>query len=199
MGREERPQGPEGGGERGRGGEAKREGWSGRSDATLDSETEEDDWGHALLTSSSRGTQESGARGLRVVARDGRSDGQNVTSTKDNEGETRGHHGARRDQGDKKGGRRGWEGAEPWGVGGNSGGPEASGVEPDPHGVEREEGDRKASRVEENPREGPPWSGGGDQIVSGRLDLPMRGRGGRVVPGQLNPQRRGRGSRVMAG
>ena len=59
-----------------------------------------------------------------------------------------------------KGGRRGWESDDPWGVGGKSGGREASGVGPNPHGVEWEEGGRNASGVEKNPRrvrQGVPW------------------------------------------
>ena len=70
----------------------------------------------------------------------------------------------RREQGGKKGGRRGWEGAELLGVGGNSGGCEASEVDPDPHRVEWEEGGRKASRVEENPGRGCQGVGGGVEL-----------------------------------
>ena len=63
-----------------------------------------------------------------------------------------------------KGGRRGWVGAEPWGVGGNSRGCDASGVDPEPHGVKWEEGGRKASGVEENPRRGHPGVGEGVEL-----------------------------------
>ena len=61
-------------------------------------------------------------------------------------------------------GRRGCKSADPWGVGGNSGGCEASGVDPEPTGVEWEEGGREASRVEENPRRGCHRVGGGGSI-----------------------------------
>ena len=98
--------GPRAVGRGGEGGEAKIEGWSGGSDTTSDAETEEDDWGHTPLTASPWGTQESGARGLRGDARAGGSDGRNVTSATADEGETRGRHGARREKGGKKGGRR---------------------------------------------------------------------------------------------
>ena len=126
--------------------------------------------------------------------RAGGSDGQKVPSATANKAETRGRHGARREQGAKKGGRRGWERAEPLGVGGNSGGCEASGVDPEPHEVGGEEGDREASGVEENPGGGATeWERGG-QIFSGRIYLPRRGRGGRIVPGRLDPQRKGQGS-----
>ena len=46
----------------------------------------------------------------------------------------------RKKNGGEKGGRRGWESDNPWGVGGNSGCREASGVGPDTHGVEWGEG-----------------------------------------------------------
>ena len=56
VGRGKRLQGSEGGGRRGRRGRRKR-GMERGSDATSDAETEEDDWGHAPLTASPRGTQ----------------------------------------------------------------------------------------------------------------------------------------------
>ena len=77
----------------------------------MDAETEEEEWGHAPLTASPRVTQEIGARGLREDTRARGSDGQKVSSAMADKGETRGRHGARREQGDKKRGRRGWEGA----------------------------------------------------------------------------------------
>ena len=117
MGGGERPQGPELGG---------------GSDATSDAETEEDEGDHAPLTASPWGTQEIGERGPRGDARAGRSDGGKGTSATADGGETRGRHGAWREQGGGKGGCQGWEGVEPWGVGGNSGGREASGVEEHP-------------------------------------------------------------------
>ena len=86
----------------GEGGEAESEGWSGGSYATSDAETEEDDWGHVPLTALPWGTQESGARGLRRVARAGRSNGRNVTSATADKAETRGRHGAWREQGKKR-------------------------------------------------------------------------------------------------
>ena len=48
----------------GEGGEAESKGWSVGSDATSDAETEEDEGGHAPLTTLPWGTQEIGARGL---------------------------------------------------------------------------------------------------------------------------------------
>ena len=83
--------------------------------------------------------------------RAGGSGGGKATSGTADRGETRRRHGAQTQHGRKKGGRRGWESDDPWGVGGNSGGREASGVGPDPHGVEWEEGGCEASGVEKNP------------------------------------------------
>ena len=100
------------------------------------------------LTALPRGTQESGASGLRMGARAG---GKATSGTADG-GETRSRHGAGKQHGRKKGGHRGWECEYPWGVEGNSGGREASGVVPDTHGLEWEEGGREASGVEKNPR-----------------------------------------------
>ena len=122
------------------GGEAESEGWSGGSYATSDTETEEEGWGHAPLTASPRGTQERGARGLQAVMRVGGIDDRNITSATADEAEMRGRHGERREQGGKKGGRRGWEGTVTWGKGRNYGGCKASRVDPDTQGVEREEG-----------------------------------------------------------
>ena len=62
----ERPQGPEGDGERRRGGGDQERGWRGGSDVTLDADTEEDGWGQAPLMVSPWATQQSGERGLRV-------------------------------------------------------------------------------------------------------------------------------------
>ena len=53
-------------------------GWSGGSDDTSDVETEEEGWGYNTLTASPWGMQESGARGLRVNARAGGSDGRKL-------------------------------------------------------------------------------------------------------------------------
>ena len=100
-------------------------GWSresGSSDATSDAESEEGKEEHAPLTASPWGTQESRARGLRVGARSSGSGGGKVTSGTADGGETRSRHGVQKQHGGKKGGRRGWECADPWGVGGNSGG-----------------------------------------------------------------------------
>ena len=56
-----------------------------------------------------------GAKGLRGDARAGGSNGWKVPSATADKVETQDHHGARRAQGAKKGGRRRWEGAEPLG------------------------------------------------------------------------------------
>ena len=73
-------------GEAERGGEAESKGWSVGSDATSDAETEEDEGGHAPLTTLPWGTQEIGARGLQGDVRAGGSDGWKVTSATANEG-----------------------------------------------------------------------------------------------------------------
>ena len=101
-------------------GEAESEGWSGEnggSDATSDAETEEDEEGHTLLTTWPWGTQESGERGLRGDARSSGSGSRKVTSATADGGETQDRHGEWREQRGKNGRRRGWEEAEPWGVG----------------------------------------------------------------------------------
>ena len=129
-------------------------GWSGESrisNATSDAELEGGEEEHAPLTASPWGTQEIGARRLRVGARSGGSGGGKVTSGTADGRETRSRHGAKKQHGGEKGGRRGWECEDPWGVGGDSGGRKASAVGPDPHGVEWEEGGREASGVEKNP------------------------------------------------
>ena len=87
-----------------------------------------------------------------MCARAGGSGGGKATSGTADAGETRSRHGAGKQHGGEKGGRRGWESDNPCGVGGNSGGREASVVGPNPHGVEWGEGGRKASGVENNPR-----------------------------------------------
>ena len=114
----------------GDGGEAESEGWSRGSDDASDVKTEEEGWGHTPLTALPWGMQESGARGLRMDARAGGSDGRKASSATADEVETQGCHGARREQGAKKGGQQRCEKAETRGVGGNSGGCEASGVTP---------------------------------------------------------------------
>ena len=161
------PQGHEGGGgERRRGDDSK--GWSGESgssDATSDAESEEGEEEHAPLTASPWGTEESGARGLRVGARASGSGGGKFTSGMADRRETWCRHRAQKQQGRKKGGRRGWDYAAPWGVGGNSGGREASRVDPDPHRVEWEEGGREAYGVEENPRRFCQGVEGGGRVV----------------------------------
>ena len=79
-------------------------------------------------------------------AQAGGSDGRKAPSATTSEAGTRGCHGAGQEQGAKNGGRRCWERVEPLGVGGgNSGGLEASGVDPEIHGMGEEEGDREAS------------------------------------------------------
>ena len=77
----------------GRGGEAKCKVWSGGSDATSDVETEEDEWVHAPMMASPWGTQESGARGLRVDAQAGGSNDRKSPSAKADEAGVRGRHG----------------------------------------------------------------------------------------------------------
>ena len=129
-------------------GKAGSEVWSreiGGSDTTSNTGMDEDEGDHALMTASPWSTQESGERGLRGDARAGRSDGRKGTSTMADGGVTQGCHGARREQGEGKGGCRGWKGVETWGVKGNSGGRKASRVDPELHGVEWEEGGRIAS------------------------------------------------------
>ena len=81
-------------------------------------------------------------------ARAGGSDGRKPFSATANEARTRGRYGAW-EQRTKNGGRSDWEGAEPSGVGGNFGGREASGVDPETHGVGWEKGGREASGAEE--------------------------------------------------
>ena len=76
----------------------------------------------------------------------------------------------------KKGGRQGWEGAEPLGMGRNSGGREASRVDPNPHGVKGEDGGREASRVDPDPH-GVKGGRGGPK-ASGLEENPGRGRQG---------------------
>ena len=134
------------------------------SDVTSDAESEEVKEEPTQLTASPWGMQESGARRIRVGARAGGSGGGKATSRTANGGKTRSRHGARKQYGGEKGGRRGWESDDPWGVGGNSGGREASGVDPNPHGVEWEDGGREASGVEKN-------SGRVCQGVTGGVEL----------------------------
>ena len=67
---------------------------SGGSDDASDPETEERGWGHATLTAASWGTEEIGARGLRVDARAGGSDGRKAPSATADKAGPRGRHGA---------------------------------------------------------------------------------------------------------
>ena len=122
-------------------------------------------------------TQESGARGLRVDARAGGSNGWKPFSATANEARTWGRNGAW-EQRAKNGGRRDWEGAEPVGVGGNFGGREVSGVDPKTHGVGGEEGGCEASGVEGNPRGGRHGEGRGVELFQENSTL--NGRGGGV-------------------
>ena len=89
------------------GGEDDSKVWGGRIDATSDTETEEDKGGHALLTAFQWGMQEIRKRGQQGDARDEGSGGRKGTSTTADEGETRGRHEARREQGGKIEGRQG--------------------------------------------------------------------------------------------
>ena len=173
VGRGKRPQGPVGGG----GGEEQREGdgdrgdtrgarqgdredesegWSIKSDAAFDEETEEDrmpageqEGSKDTLTASSWGTQESGSGGIQVDTQAGRRDERKAPSVTADETDTWGRRGARQGQGENDGGRREKVGAEPLGVEGNNGGQEASGVDPEYHGVGEGERGREASRVAE--------------------------------------------------
>ena len=113
------------------------------------------------------------------------SDGRKVTSATADEADTRGRHRARREQGGKKGGRWGWEGAEPLGVGGNSGGRQASGVDPEPYGAEGAEGGREASGVEENYGRGRQEVGGGGGVESSPDNSTPNGRGGESNHGRV--------------
>ena len=101
------------------------EGWngeSGSSNATSDSESEEGEEEPSPLMASPWGTQESGESELRVGARAGGSGGRKATSGTADGGKTWICHGAQKQHGREKGGLRGWENDDPWGVGGNSGG-----------------------------------------------------------------------------
>ena len=99
----------------------------------------------------------------------------------------------------KKEGRRGWESADPWGVGGNSGGRKVSVVGPDPHGVEWEEGGRKAYGVEKNPVRVRQGVEGGIELFPDDSTRHGEGGGGRVVTGRFDPQLGGGGCRVIEG
>ena len=79
----------------------------------MDAGSEEGEEEHALLTALPWGTQESGARRLRVGTRASRSGGGNVTSGTADVAGTRSRHGAQKEHGERKGGRRGWECADP--------------------------------------------------------------------------------------
>ena len=102
--------GPREEGRSGEGGEAESKGCSGRSNDASDAEMEGEGWIHNTLTALPWGTQESGARGLRVDARASGSDGQKPPSAMADEAGKRGRHGAWQGQGAKKGGQRGWGG-----------------------------------------------------------------------------------------
>ena len=82
-------------------------------------------------------------------ARAGGSDSPKSPSETADEAGTRIRHGAWHEQRAKIGGQRGWEIAEPLGVGGNSGGHKAPVVDPVIYVVGEEEGVREASGVEE--------------------------------------------------
>ena len=87
------------------------EGWSresGSNNMTSDAESEESEEKSVPLTASPRGTQESGASGLRMGARAGGSGGGKATYRTADGGETRSRHGAGKQHGGEKGGRRGW-------------------------------------------------------------------------------------------
>ena len=93
--------------------EAKSEEWSVGSDDKSDEETEEDGMpagevggSEDTLTASPWGTQESGAGGLRVDARAGRSDERKPPSASDGKAGTRGRHGSKQGKGGHPRGRR---------------------------------------------------------------------------------------------
>ena len=92
-------------------------GWSGGSDDTSDVETEEEGWVHDTLTELPWGTQENGARGLRVDALAGGSEGRKSPSATANEAGTRGRHGMDRGKGRKTEAGGNWRGENPreWG------------------------------------------------------------------------------------
>ena len=92
-----------------KGGEADSEGWSGESDDALYLEMEEEGWKNDSLTALPWGTQESGARGLRVDVRAGESDVRKSPSATADKAGMRGRHGAWQEQRAKNGGRRDWE------------------------------------------------------------------------------------------
>ena len=79
-------------------------------------------------------------------------------------------------------------------MGGNSGGREASGVDPDPHGVEWEERGREASGVEENPGRGRQGVGGGRGLNLLRKTRPATERArGSNRPRKTQPPTEGEG------
>ena len=75
------------------------EGWSGRSDDVLDAEQGR---GYSTLTASKRGTQESGAGGLRVDEQACGSDGWKAPYTKADKAGTQDRHWARQGQQKKR-------------------------------------------------------------------------------------------------
>ena len=97
-----------------------REGWSresGSSDAISDADSEEVEEDQPLLMALPQGMQKSGARGLQMGVRaGGRGGGKATSGTADGE-ETRRRHGERKQHGDEKGDRWGWESYDPLGVG----------------------------------------------------------------------------------
>ena len=109
-------------------------------------------------------------------AKAGGSGGGKATSGTADRGKTRRRHWAGKQHGGGKGGSRGWECDDPWGVGGKSRGHEASVVGFNPHGVEGKEGGREASGVEKPPKRVHPTNRRGRRIVTGKFD-PQRRQG----------------------
>ena len=137
--------------------DAASEEWSVGSNEESDAETEEDgmpvgelEGSDDTLTALPWGTQERGAGWIQGDARAGRSDERKAPSATTDKAWMRGRHGARQGQEEHDGGRRKTVGAEPSGVGGNKGGREASGVDPESHGVGEGERGCEASGVAEN-------------------------------------------------
>ena len=104
------------------------------------------------------GTQESKSGGLWVDTQAGGSNERKPPSATADKAGTKGRHGARQGKGGHNGGRREPGGAEPKGVGENTRGHEASGVEPESHGVGGREGGLRGLRSGGKPQGGAPRS-----------------------------------------
>ena len=134
------------------------------------------------------GMQESGAGGLQVGARASRRNEWKAPPTAADKAGARCRHGVKQGQGENEGGRRENGRAEPSGVGGNNGGREASGVDPDSHGVRKGEGGHEASEVAENLGGWCHGVGGGVELPQG-ANTPIVAEGPRGTKPQDPPQR----------